>query len=465
MRRSRPDQRVSAAGVWEFMSDDPLTPENAFSVSIQTENSAPAERSVRSEKPASGNGQPLSAPGDGFPRPHRRRRRRRRRGGGRSSAGGGFARPEELTATGPERPVEGVLFVPAKETAAGILVSSAANYLPTPRDPLVPRELIAREGLEAGALVNGFAADGNRAVLKRVSTIEGLEPGAFRQRSTFGDLISIDPHDHLKLETEPEEMCGRVVDLLAPIGRGQRCLIVAPPKAGKTTLLKRMAHAVSVNDPDVHVIVLLIDERPEEITDFRRSVRGDVIASSADLSAENHVAVAEIVAERARRLVECGKHAIIFLDSITRMARAYNHMQRGGGKIMSGGIDARTMEKPRRFFGAARNAEGGGSLTIIATALIDTGSRMDEIIFQEFKGTGNTEIVLDRDLFNRRIFPCINIPQSGTRKEEKLYEPEELPKIVKLRRALAAVDKIQAMELVLGRLSKFRTNADFLKSF
>ena len=261
-------------------------------------------------------------------------------------------------------------------------------------------------------------------------------------------------------------MCGRVVDLLAPIGRGQRCLIVAPPKAGKTTLLKRMAHAVSTNDPDVYVIVLLVDERPEEVTDFRRSVeRGEVIASSSDLSTENHIAVAEIVAERARRLVECGKHAIIFLDSITRMARAYNQMQKGGGKILSGGIDARTMEKPRRFFGAARNVEGGGSLTIIATALVDTGSRMDEIIFQEFKGTGNTEILLDRDLFNRRIFPCINIPQSGTRKEEKIYGPEELPKIVKLRRALAAVDKIQAMELVLGRLSKFRANRDFLNSF
>jgi len=346
-----------------------------------------------------------------------------------------------------------------------VLVSARANYLPSSRDPLVPRELVVREGLEPGALISGIAADGNRPVVRRVEKVEGLEPAAFRQRPSFQELVSIDPHDHLKLETTPDEMCGRVVDLLAPIGRGQRCLIVAPPKAGKTTLLKRMAHAVSVNDPDVAVIVLLIDERPEEITDFRRSVRGDVIASSADLSAENHIAVAEIVAERARRLVECGKHAIIFLDSITRMARAYNHMQKGGGKIMSGGIDARTMEKPRRFFGAARNAEGGGSLTIIATALIDTGSRMDEIIFQEFKGTGNTEIVLDRDLFNRRIFPCINIPQSGTRKEEKIYDPEELPKIVKLRRALAAVDKIQAMELVLGRLGKFPTNADFLKSF
>jgi transcription termination factor Rho len=373
---------------------------------------------------------------------------------------------DELAATGPERPVEGVLYIPPKDNQPGVLVASATNYLPTPRDPIVPRDLIVREGLEAGALIGGFAADGGRPVVKRVETVEGLTPAEFRQRPAFGDLVSIDPNAWLKLETEPDEMCGRVTDLLAPIGRGQRCLIVAPPKAGKTTLLKRMAHAVGVNAPDVHVIVLLIDERPEEITDFRRSVvRGEVVASSADLSAENHIAVAEIVAERARRLIECGKHAIIFLDSITRMARAYNHMQKGGGKILSGGIDARTMEKPRRFFGAARNAEGGGSLTIIATALVDTGSRMDEIIFQEFKGTGNTEILLDRDLFNRRIFPCINIPQSGTRKEEKLYNPEELPKIVKLRRALAAVDKIQAMELVLGRLSKFRTNADFLKSF
>ena len=435
------------------MSEDPLTPESLASVSVQSE-------------PSSEGG-----PADGQPRPHRRRRRRRRRGGRgggpQGNGGGGVGeRSEDLAATGPERPVDGVLYIPPKDNASGVLVSAKANFLPSPKDPLVPRELIQREGLEAGALIAGYAADGGRPVLRRVETIEGMEPGAFRQRPAFTELVSIDPNSILTLETDPDEMCGRVTDLLTPIGRGQRCLIVAPPKAGKTTLLKRMAHAVEVNDPDVHVIVLLIDERPEEITDFRRSVtRGEVIASSADLSAENHVAVAEIVAERARRLIECGKHVIIFLDSITRMARAYNQLQKGGGKILSGGIDARTMEKPRRFFGAARNAEGGGSLTIIATALVDTGSRMDEIIFQEFKGTGNTEIVLDRDLFNRRIFPCINIPQSGTRKEEKLYAAEDLPKIVKLRRALAAVDKIQAMELVLGRLSKFRTNRDFLESF
>jgi transcription termination factor Rho len=443
------------------MSEDPSNPENSLSFSVSAERPTPVG--------------PADRPGgEGQPRPHRRRRRRRRRGGGGgggrpggfSGNGGAAERVDDLTAAGPERPVEGVLYLPPKENAPGVLVSSPRNYLPTPSDPLVPRELIAREGLEAGALIAGFAADGTRPVVRRIETVEGLTPAEFRQRPQFGDLVSIDPNAWLRLETEPDERCGRVVDLLAPIGRGQRCLIVAPPKAGKTTLLKRMAHAVGVNAPDVYVIVLLIDERPEEITDFRRSVlRGEVIASSADLSAENHIAVAEIVAERARRMIECGKHAIIFLDSITRMARAYNHMQKGGGKILSGGIDARTMEKPRRFFGAARNAEGGGSLTIIATALIDTGSRMDEIIFQEFKGTGNTEILLDRDLFNRRIFPCINIPQSGTRKEEKLYNPEELPKIVKLRRALAAVDKVQAMELVQGRLSKFPTNADFLKSF
>ncbi len=438
------------------MSEDPLVPQISDSLPVRTESPTPGEG----------------------PRPHRRRRRRRRRGGGGGGGAGGAGRPqggngsggyaehpEEALAIGPERPVEGVLYLPPRDNAPGVLVNAKANYLPSPRDPIVPRDLIVREGLEPGAFISAFATDGSRSVVRRIETVEGMDPAAFRQRPAFAELVSIDPHDRMKLETEPDEMCGRVTDLLTPIGRGQRCLIVAPPKAGKTTLLKRMAHAVSVNDPDVYVIVLLIDERPEEITDFRRSVRGEVIASSADLSAENHIAVAEIVAERARRLVECGKHAIIFLDSITRMARAYNHMQKGGGKIMSGGIDARTMEKPRRFFGAARNAEGGGSLTIIATALVDTGSRMDEIIFQEFKGTGNTEIVLDRDLFNRRIFPCINIPQSGTRKEEKLYEPDELPKIVKLRRALAAVDKIQAMELVLGRLSKFKSNADFLKSF
>ena len=259
MRLSRPDLLVSAAGVWEFMSEDPLSRQGSGSVFVQTE---------------------IPSTGDAPPRPHRRRRRRRRRGGGGGGGGrSGFAngaqeRFDELPLTGPERPVEGVLFLPPRENAPGALVSAKSNYLPSPNDPLVPRDLITREGLEAGAMITGVAVEGGRPVVKSVETVEGLEPAAFRQRPAFNELVSIDPHDHLKLETTPEEMCGRVVDLLAPIGRGQRCLIVAPPKAGKTTLLKRMAHAVSENDPDVYVIVLLIDERPEEITDFRRSVRG-----------------------------------------------------------------------------------------------------------------------------------------------------------------------------------------------
>ena len=369
--------------------------------------------------------------------------------------------PESAPAAPAE--VEGVLFLPEK--GQGVLVSAKNNYLPTLRDPQVSRDFAEKEQIQPGTRVVGHASGGGRPSLSRIETLEGLPPEEYRARPAFTDLVSVDPHTRLRFETEPDELCGRVVDLVAPVGRGQRCLIVAPPKTGKTTLLKRMAQAISKNHPDIELIVLLVDERPEEVTDLRRSVRGDVIASSSDLSAQNHIAVAEIVADRARRLVECGKHAIIFLDSITRLSRAYNQMQRGAGKILSGGIDARTMEKPRRFFGAARNAENHGSLTIIATALIDTGSRMDEVIFQEFKGTGNMEILLDRDLFERRIFPTIVIQQSGTRKEEKLYSAEELPKIHKLRRALAGAHKVQAMELILQRLQKFPTNADFLKSF
>jgi len=297
--------------------------------------------------------------------------------------------------------------------------------------------------------------------------VEGMSLEEFREsRRPFSELISIDPNEMFKLETEPERLTTRVLDLLAPIGRGQRCLIVAPPKAGKTTLLKDIAHGVNRNHPDVIVFVLLVDERPEEVTDFRRSVeKGEVIASSSDETAENHILIAEVVLERARRLVEMKKDVLILCDSITRMSRAYNNEQRGSGKILSGGIDARTMEKPRRFFGAARNAEDWGSLTIIATALVDTGSRMDEVIFQEFKGTGNTEIVLDRGLFERRIFPAMNIAQTGTRKEEKLLPPPVLAKVHTLRRALAGTDPMNAMKMLLERLQKFPSNDAFLKSF
>jgi transcription termination factor Rho len=362
--------------------------------------------------------------------------------------------------------VKGVLYI--KPSGTGILVDVANNFVPQPGDPIVPRSIVERLHLDAGLEIAGSARrTGNGLEFVGLEAVEGMSLEDFREsRRPFSELISIDPNQRFQLETESERLTTRVLDLLAPIGMGQRCLVVAPPKAGKTTLLKDIAHGINLNHPDVYLMVLLVDERPEEVTDFRRSVeKGDVIASSSDESADNHILIAEIVLERARRLVERKQNVVILCDSITRMSRAYNNEQRGSGKILSGGIDARTMEKPRRFFGAARNAEDWGSLTIVATALIDTGSRMDEVIFQEFKGTGNTEIVLDRGLFERRIFPAMNIAQSGTRKEEKLLPPAVLQKVHTLRRALAGTDPMNAMKMLLERLQKFPTNEAFLKSF
>ncbi|HEY2092085.1 MAG TPA: transcription termination factor Rho [Thermoanaerobaculia bacterium] len=369
--------------------------------------------------------------------------------------------PGELTA------VSGVLYI--KPNGGGLLVQAANNFVPFPGDAIVQRTFIERMHLDPGLMLTGNARRGGNGGLELVQleTVEGMTLEEFREaRRPFSELISIDPNVLFKLETESERLTTRVIDLLSPLGMGQRCLIVAPPKAGKTTLLKDIAHGINTNHPDVTVFVLLVDERPEEVTDFRRSLeRGDVIASSSDETADSHILIAEVVLERARRLVELKKNVVILCDSITRMSRAYNNEQRGSGKILSGGIDARTMEKPRRFFGAARNGEHWGSLTIIATALVDTGSRMDEVIFQEFKGTGNTEIVLDRGLFERRIFPAINIAQTGTRKEEKLIPPQYLPKIHTLRRALAGTDPMTAMKMLLERLQKFNSNEAFLKSF
>ena len=368
--------------------------------------------------------------------------------------------PGELVA------VSGVLYI--KPNGSGLLVSVENNFIPQPGDAIVPRSTIEKLHLQTGLLLNGQARRaGNNIEMVGLEQVEGMALEEYREsRRPFSELISIDPNEMFKLETEPERLTTRVLDLLSPLGRGQRCLVVAPPKAGKTTLLKDIAHGINTNHPDVTVIVLLVDERPEEVTDFRRTIeKGDVIASSSDETADNHILIAEIVIERARRLVEIKKDVVILCDSITRMSRAYNNEQRGSGKILSGGIDARTMEKPRRFFGAARNAEEWGSLTIVATALVDTGSRMDEVIFQEFKGTGNTEIVLDRGLFERRIFPAMNIAQTGTRKEEKLLPPTVLPKIHTLRRALAGTDPLTAMKMLLERLQKFPSNDAFLKSF
>jgi transcription termination factor Rho len=413
---------------------------------------------------------PSQQPGGDRQQYGRRRRRSRRRG--RNRSGGqmmqeGVALPPSIDiAPGELVATSGVLYI--KPNGSGLLVTVENNFVPEPGDAIVPRSTIEKLHLQGGLLLSGQARRaGNNLELVGLEQVEGMTLEEYREsRRPFSELISIDPNVMFKLETEPERLTTRVLDLLSPLGRGQRCLVVAPPKAGKTTLLKDIAHGINTNHPEVLVMVLLVDERPEEVTDFRRSIeKGDVIASSSDETAENHILIAETVLERARRLVEIKKDVVILCDSITRMSRAYNNEQRGSGKILSGGIDARTMEKPRRFFGAARNAEDWGSLTIVATALIDTGSRMDEVIFQEFKGTGNTEIVLDRGLFERRIFPAMNIAQTGTRKEEKLLPPTVLPKIHTLRRALAGTDPMTAMKMLLERLQKFPSNEAFLKSF
>jgi transcription termination factor Rho len=408
--------------------------------------------------------QDLQPGADGASRNRRRRSRRRGRrpGEGSPEATGQPALPGEPAVQGA---AEGVLWI--KPNGTGVLVSYANNYVAKHGDPIVPRPLIERNRLEAGVRIAGpTRRAGNTTELLAIDTVEGLPVTEYQEgRQPFSELTSIDPLEQFKLETESSRLSTRVLDLLSPLGRGQRCLIVAPPKAGKTTLLKDIAHGIETNHPEVIVMVLLVDERPEEVTDMRRSVKGEVIASSSDETAENHISIAEIVLDRARRLVEIKRDVVILCDSITRMSRAYNNEQKSSGRIMSGGIDARTMEKPRRFFGSARNAEHWGSLTIIATALVDTGSRMDEVIFQEFKGTGNTEIVLDRGLFERRIFPAINIPQTGTRKEEKLLPAEVLPKIHTLRRALAGTDPMTAMKMLLEKMQRFPNNEAFLKSF
>ncbi len=382
-------------------------------------------------------------------RSSRRRRRRPRR--------------RQAAANGPAVEVEGLLWL---RDRGGVLVSKQNAFVAQRHDPVVPDHVLGTWHLESGLMIRARAAGGGRPQVSEIIAIEGLEPAEYRERAVpFAELVSIDPEERFRLETEPTIIEPRVTELIAPLGKGQRCLIVSPPKAGKTTLLQQMARAIATNHPDTTIFVLLVDERPEEVTHWRRSlVRGEVFASSSDQSIQSHIQISEMVMERARRLVELGQDVVVFMDSLTRMARAYNSGQKGSGRILSGGIDARTMEKPRRFFGSARNVEHGGSLTIVATCLIDTGSRMDEVIFQEFKGTGNMEIVLDRKLFEKRIFPCINIPQSGTRKEEKLYPPEQVEKLYLMRRALSALSPAEAMDLLLQKVRKFPTNEQFLAS-
>ncbi len=397
----------------------------------------------------------------------RRRRRRRPAGGGNGANGNATAAGGEGTAAdAPKEPIEAWGVLELLPEGYGFLRTRRANYLPRPDDVWVAPDIVRHWKFDEGVEIRGKARPTGRRgpALYEIEEVNGFPPERWRERRHFQDLTPTSPEDPIRLETGPEPLEPRVVDLVAPIGKGQRCLVVAPPKAGKTTLLQQIAYAVGVNHPEIHLIVLLIDERPEEVTDWRRRVPdGEVIASSSDELARNHVSVAEIVLERAKRLVESGRDVLVLLDSLTRLARAYNVEQRGSGKILSGGIDSRTLENPRRFFGAARRCEEGGSLTIIASCLVDTGSRMDEVIFQEFKGTGNTEIVLDRKLFEKRVFPCIDIHQTGTRKEEKLLK-EWTPKVHLLRRALSTMSPVDAVEALLKKLAAYPSNEEFLRA-
>src|SRR5436190_17403890 len=370
-------------------------------------------------------------------------------------------RPQQQPRHEPAQPVEGVLEVDHRGN--GRLRNPKLNFLPQQDDPDVPRHIIERDRLRPGVLLVGQAVRRNgRLQLIKTETVEGLSAADAARRTAFQNLTVIDPDDRVVLETGPKELLPRVTDIVAPIGLGQRMLIVAPPKTGKTIMLQKICHAITQNRPEVQQMVLLVDERPEEVTDFRRTVKAEVYASSSDRPTDEHIHVAEVVLERAKRLVEAGKDVVILLDSITRLSRAYNKEVESSGRTPSGGIDSRALARPKRFFGAARNAEEGGSLTIVATALIDTGSRMDEVIFEEFKGTGNSEINLDRQLAEKRIFPAINIQTSGTRKEEKLFSQHEYEKVKKLRGALFALKPVEAMERLLKSLNEFRSNAEFL---
>jgi len=350
----------------------------------------------------------------------------------------------------------------------GFLRAPEYNYLPGPDDIYVSPSQIRKFDLRTGDTVSGQVRppkDGERYfALIKVEAVNFEDPEVTRNKIFFDNLTPLYPQERIRLETTKENLTGRVLDMLCPVGKGQRGLIVAPPRTGKTMMLQSIANSITTNHPEVALIVLLIDERPEEVTDMQRTVKGEVISSTFDEPPQRHIQVAEMVLEKAKRLVEHKRDVVILLDSLTRLGRAYNAVTPPSGKVLSGGIDANALQRPRRFFAAARNVEEGGSLTIMATALIDTGSRMDDVIFEEFKGTGNMEINLDRRLVDKRVFPTIDINRSGTRKDELLLPADELNRIWVLRKVLSPLSTVEAMELLLGRLSKTKTNAEFLAS-
>ncbi len=356
----------------------------------------------------------------------------------------------------------------------GFLRAPESNYLAGPDDLYVAPALIKKYGLKTGDYIEGqIQAPQNESeryfALETIERVNGGDPDKLRHRVSFDDMTPLYPDEMLRMEVTDDKdkgrsLSARVIDLIAPTGKGQRSLIVAPPRTGKTVMLQNIAHSIATNYPDVKLIVLLIDERPEEVTDMQRSVKGEVISSTFDEPAARHIQVAEMVIEKAKRLVEAGQDVVILLDSITRLGRAYNTVVPSSGKVLTGGVDAYALQRPKRFFGAARNIEGGGSLTIIATALVDTGSKMDEVIFEEFKGTGNSEIILDRKLSDKRVYPAIDITKSGTRKEDLLVGKDTLAKMYVLRRIINPMGTLEAMEFLLDKLRVTKTNADFFAS-
>jgi transcription termination factor Rho len=403
-----------------------------------------------------------------------------RRGGGRARNPAPGARrpgpkPSEVTEREPLVPISGIVDIRDNNSA----FVRTSGYLPGPDDVYVSPAQIRTYGLRKGDLVTGAARPGRdrrdesgqksaqksrqkAAALVGVDTVSGQAPEAVRDRPDFAKLTPLYPQERLRLETGSGDLTARVIDLVSPIGKGQRGLIVSPPKAGKTIVLQALANAITRNNPECHLMVVLVDERPEEVTDMQRSVKGEVIFSTFDRSPEDHTAVAELAIERAKRLVELGHDVVVLLDSITRLGRAYNNTAAGNGRLLSGGLDSRAQALPKRFLGAARNIEDGGSLTILATALVETGSRMDDHLFEEFKSTGNMELRLNRSLADKRIFPAVDLVASGTRREEILLSPEELHAVSKLRRALHSLDPSQALDLLLNRIADTESNAELL---
>ncbi len=385
------------------------------------------------------------------------------RGGGGGGNGGNGGGDSDNGEPGPVEPGGGVLEL--HPNGYGFLRDPKNNYIRELSDPFVPGSMIDKFGLREGLQIQGMIQPGRRQQgprVKEILDVDGMKPEEYCEVKDFDVLTPINPENWLKLEVGPEPLTTRVMDLLTPLGKGQRALIVSPPRAGKTILLQHISLGISTNFPDVKLIVLLIDERPEEVTDMIRSVDGEVVASSLDRDIESHVRLSQLVVERCKRLAEMGKDVVLLMDSITRLARAFNKWVGNTGRTMSGGVDIKAMDIPKKLFATARLFEEGGSLTIVGTALIDTGSRMDELIFQEFKGTGNMELVLDRKLADRRIWPAIDISQSGTRREEKLLSSETLRAVTMLRRTLSTMHPVDAMEQLTSKLGKFNSNQEFI---